>query len=142
MTLRGDQITSIKFSDIRPDKYHSDHPILHRIMEHISTGKDDLRDISLVVNVSPFADEALKAMRDIPIGRTITYGDLAQKLGRPGAARAVGSACAKNPIPIVIPCHRVVPARGGLGNYSAVGGSAVKRKLLRREGALNNIEKR
>jgi methylated-DNA-[protein]-cysteine S-methyltransferase len=61
-----------------------------------------------------------------------TYAWLARKAGRPRAARAVGNTMARNPIPILIPCHRVVPAAGGIGNYGL--GAAVKRALLKREG--------
>jgi methylated-DNA-[protein]-cysteine S-methyltransferase len=65
----------------------------------------------------------------------ITYAELARRAGSPGAARAVGSAMAANPLPVVIPCHRVVRSDGGAGDYSA-GGTAVKRRMLRTEGAL------
>jgi methylated-DNA-[protein]-cysteine S-methyltransferase len=68
------------------------------------------------------------ALRQIPYGETRTYGEIAQDLGAPQAARAVGSANHKNPIPLVIPCHRVVRTGGGLGGYG--GGLELKRKLL------------
>ena len=73
----------------------------------------------------------------IPKGETRTYGFLAKKIGRPGAARAVGSALAKNPFAPEIPCHRVVRSDGGLGGYSAPGGTAAKRLMLERESAGN-----
>ncbi|MCP4714808.1 MAG: methylated-DNA--[protein]-cysteine S-methyltransferase [Deltaproteobacteria bacterium] len=72
----------------------------------------------------------------IPYGCTKSYGWLARKAGRPGAARAVGTALGRNPFPVVVPCHRVVPAGGGLGGFSAPGGVALKKKLLQLEGAL------
>lgn len=71
----------------------------------------------------------------IPKGKTITYGELARRLGRPGAARAVGRALGANPFAPLVPCHRVVSA-SGLGGFSAKGGVAAKRRLLEREGAL------
>ncbi len=71
------------------------------------------------------------ALQRIPYGDTRTYGEIATSLGHPGAARAVGSANHKNPIPIVIPCHRVVRSGGGLGGYG--GGLELKRKLLNLE---------
>ena len=71
-----------------------------------------------------------KALKRVPAGQTITYGELAKRAGYPGAARAVGSAVACNPLPVVIPCHRVVPASGGIGKYSAKGGVRRKRELL------------
>ena len=69
----------------------------------------------------------------IPKGETRTYGDLAKRIGNPGAARAVGSALAKNPFAPEIPCHRVVRSDGGLGGYSAPGGIAAKRRILAKE---------
>ena len=89
-------------------------------------------DLSLVR--SDFRRSALAVLRDqIGPGQVVTYGGLAAKLGRPKAARAVGSACATNPVPIVVPCHRVVPGSGGVGSYG--GGPDVKRLLLAHEGA-------
>ena len=74
------------------------------------------------------------ALRRIPYGKTITYGRLAQEIGRPAASRAVGAANGANPIPIVIPCHRVVAGNGKLGGYS--GGLSIKQALLQLEGVL------
>jgi len=82
---------------------------------------------------TPFQQRVWQAMRAIPYGRTETYGELAARSG--GIARAVGTACGANPIPILIPCHRVV-ARGGLGGYSGDGGVDTKVALLRLEGVL------
>jgi methylated-DNA-[protein]-cysteine S-methyltransferase len=82
---------------------------------------------------SPFEQRVWTAMQAIPCGQTRTYGDLAHAVD--SAPRAVGRACGANPIPIVIPCHRVL-ARGGLGGYSGDGGLVTKRALLSLEGAL------
>ena len=82
--------------------------------------------------LSGFQEKALKILQKVPRGEVRTYGWLAQKAGRPKAARAVGNAMAQNPIPFLIPCHRVVPAAGGIGNYGL--GSRLKRELLQREG--------
>ena len=81
-----------------------------------------------------FQRQALLATYAIPYGQTSTYGDLAQQLGRPRAARAVGRAEATNPMPIVIPCHRVLGADGKLRGYG--GGLEVKKWLLQMEGAV------
>lgn len=81
-----------------------------------------------------FRGEALRACHGIPRGEVVTYAGLAARAGRPRAARAAGSAMALNPLPPVIPCHRVVRSDGGLGAYSA-GGPAVKRRMLTAEGA-------
>lgn len=72
--------------------------------------------------------EVMAAMADIPYGETRTYGEIAAELGT--AAVAVGQACARNPVPLVVPCHRVVGSDGGLGGYSAADGVATKRRLL------------
>jgi methylated-DNA-[protein]-cysteine S-methyltransferase len=79
-----------------------------------------------------FQKKVLLLERKIPYGRVSTYGRLAHKLGRPGAARAVGQALARNPFPLIIPCHRTIKSDGSLGGFS--GGIALKRWLLEREG--------
>lgn len=90
-------------------------------------------DLGLVA--APVRRAALEALqRDVGRGQTVTYGALAASIGRPRAARAVGSACARNPVPIVVPCHRVLPGSGGVGSYG--GGPERKRALLALEGAL------
>jgi methylated-DNA-[protein]-cysteine S-methyltransferase len=84
---------------------------------------------------APFRRAVLETLHDeVPHGETVTYGALAARSGRPRAFRAAATACARNPVPIVVPCHRVLPAGGGIGNYG--GGVARKRALLRLEGSL------
>jgi len=75
----------------------------------------------------------LTACREIKFGQTISYSELAKKVGRPAASRAVGNALAKNPLPLIIPCHRVVRSDGSLGSFSAPGGKKLKEKLLNHE---------
>jgi O-6-methylguanine DNA methyltransferase len=82
--------------------------------------------------LTAFQKRILRILQQVPRGKVQTYAWLARKAGRPRAARAVGNTMARNPIPILIPCHRVVPAAGGVGNYGL--GAAVKRTLLEREG--------
>jgi len=82
--------------------------------------------------VPPFHRKVLAAARRIPCGRTVTYGELARRAGSPRAARAAGQAMAHNPVPLIVPCHRVVAAGGGLGGFG--GGLALKRRLLALEG--------
>jgi methylated-DNA-[protein]-cysteine S-methyltransferase len=89
-------------------------------------------DLPLAPRGSPFETRVWAAMQRIPYGETRSYGDLAEAVA--SAPRAVGRACGTNPIPIVIPCHRVL-AKGGLGGYSGAGGLATKRHLLALEGA-------
>src|SRR5213594_92218 len=143
LEVLGDRIAAVRLARKAPaETAGSDHPYLARILEHIHTGKGDLRDIPLALEVAPFEREVLEFLRTIPAGETITYGEIARRLGRPGASRAVGTACARNPAVIVIPCHRVVPKSGGLGNYSSEGGPETKRRLLEREGASLPVEPR
>ncbi len=84
---------------------------------------------------SEFHQHVLRACAMIPYGETLTYGQLAELARRPGAARAVGTAMAGNPIPLIIPCHRVVAAGGRLGGYSSPGGTKTKERLLQLEPA-------
>ena len=83
---------------------------------------------------APFAQQVLGELARVPYGQTTTYGTLAAKVGAPRAARAVGTVMNRNPLPIVLPCHRVVGANGSLTGYA--GGLDVKERLLRLEGAL------
>lgn len=82
----------------------------------------------------PYHAETLKEVSKVSYGETASYGEIANRTGNPGAARAVGNANARNPIPIIIPCHRIIAANGGLGGY----GGRLDRKefLLRLEGAI------
>jgi methylated-DNA-[protein]-cysteine S-methyltransferase len=91
-------------------------------------------DIPVVLDyLTGFACQVLQACRKVRSGRTVTYGQLAARAGRPQAARAVGSALARNPIPLIIPCHRVMCANGQLGGFSAPGGIGLKERLLHHE---------
>ncbi|MBV8949835.1 MAG: methylated-DNA--[protein]-cysteine S-methyltransferase [Actinobacteria bacterium] len=85
---------------------------------------------------SPFRRTVLETLRrEVPWGETVTYGELAAMAGAPGAARAVGTAMARNPVPLVVPCHRVVASGGRIGGYGGgAHGVAMKRVLLEREG--------
>jgi methylated-DNA-[protein]-cysteine S-methyltransferase len=85
--------------------------------------------------MTAFQQEVLAAACQIPRGQVRTYSDLARQIGRPKAARAVGQALGSNPVPIVVPCHRVLAADGSLRGYSGGGGIATKARLLRLEGA-------
>ena len=84
---------------------------------------------------APFRRIVLETLHDtVARGEVVTYGRLAERSGNPKAFRAAATACARNPVPLVVPCHRVVPSSGGIGNYG--GGAARKRVLLELEGAL------
>lgn len=88
--------------------------------------------------LTPFERRVLSACRAIPRGEVRSYGELARQVGQPTASRAVGGVMARNPIPLLLPCHRVVQSGGGLGHYS-LGGPSVKVALLRLEGALQRL---
>jgi len=95
------------------------------------------RDFDLALDLrrlTPFQTAVLQVVRGIPAGTVWTYGQVARAVGKPQASRAVGQALARNPIPIVIPCHRVIASDGSLGGYG--GGLATKRWLLQLERAL------
>jgi len=83
--------------------------------------------------MTPFQEQVLRATASIPYGVISTYGEIAQKIGKPGAARAAGSAEAANPVPIVIPCHRVIGSDGKLHGYGGRGGIVTKAWLLKLE---------
>jgi len=96
---------------------------------------DDLRWVALDLgDVAPFSRRVYEATREIPPGDTSTYGEVAAAAGSPGAARAVGQALARNPVAIVVPCHRVLASGGRLGGFSADGGAGTKARLLALEG--------
>jgi len=82
---------------------------------------------------TPFQRKVWLACAKIPPGKTMTYGELARKVGCPGAARAVGSALGKNPFAPIVPCHRVLAANGKPGGYSGPGGIKTKLEMLRKE---------
>lgn len=100
--------------------------------------RGELRQFTTPIDWSvakPFQRQALELVCAVPYGQTSTYGAIAAQLGRPGAVRAVGQANATNPIPIIIPCHRILGADGKLHGYGARGGLETKAWLLRREGS-------
>lgn len=100
------------------------------IGEHV-----DFSDLPLDLGASgAFHDAVYRATRSVPWGGTATYGELARKIGSPDAARAVGNALARNPIAVIIPCHRILAAGGKIGGFSAYGGVSSKERLLGIEG--------
>jgi methylated-DNA-[protein]-cysteine S-methyltransferase len=98
--------------------------------------KQNLSAIALDMNGVPdFEQRVYAEARSIPPGETLTYGDIATRLGDVGLSRAVGQALGRNPFPIVVPCHRVLAAGGKSGGFSAPGGVETKRQMLEIEGA-------
>ena len=105
---------------------------LQALKEYFAGRQPDFSKLRLDPQGTPFQRQVWQALKAIPAGKTLSYAELAQKIGRPRAARAVGRACGANPIPILIPCHRVIAANGSLGGYSS--GLDRKRWLLWHEG--------
>lgn len=102
--------------------------------------RGEARDLSFITldmdGIPPIRQSIYAVLRSIPAGATLSYGEIATRLGDGSAARDVGEAMGKNPFPIIVPCHRVVAAGGRLGGFSAAGGVATKLRLLNIEGAL------
>jgi len=110
--------------------------VIEKIGKHLRGELQDFRDVPLDVGeVGAFVRQVYEAALRIPAGETSTYGELARAIGRPTEARAVGQALARNPIPIIIPCHRVLAAGGRFGGFSAHGARVTKARLLAIEGA-------
>ena len=108
-----------------------------RIGRLLSGEPDDLMSVPVDWSrVGAFDSSVLREARRIRPGETLTYGELAERVGEPGRARAVGQALGRNPWPIVVPCHRVTAASGRTGGFSAPGGVSTKLRLLEIEGAL------
>lgn len=112
----------------------SGHELYRSQLEEYFDGKRRVFELPLDLRGSAFQKDVWNVVADIPFGRTASYGQIAQLIGRPGASRAVGAANGQNPIPIVIPCHRVIGSDGSLTGYG--GGLPLKRQLLSLEGLL------
>src|SRR4051812_37774974 len=121
----GARVLRVRLDDVR------------RELDEYFEGRRREFDVPLDLRVAPFHEAVLHELARVPYGRTETYGSLAAKVGRPRAARAVGTVMNRNPIPIVLPCHRIVGANGSLTGYA--GGLHVKRALLELEGAALGI---
>ena len=110
--------------------------IIARLRKHLAGSAQDFRDVPLdLEGADPFAQQVYAAARKIPAGETRSYGEIANSIGQPAAAQEVGKALARNPIALIIPCHRVLAAGGKPGGFSAHGGLATKATLLALEGA-------
>jgi methylated-DNA-[protein]-cysteine S-methyltransferase len=106
-----------------------------QITDLLAGGKTDLGGIKVDPDGSNFERDVWRAARRIPCGEVRSYGDIAREIGAPGAAQAVGLALGRNPVPILVPCHRVLAADGRSGGFSAPGGVATKFRILEIEGA-------
>jgi methylated-DNA-[protein]-cysteine S-methyltransferase len=138
--ISGRAVRSLKLPGLRrgsaqPEKSRTpSFPPLARRLNHYFTGKTVSFHRVRVDKFPypPFTRRVLEACSRIPYGRTLSYGELAEKIGAPRAARAVGHALASNRVPVIVPCHRVIRSDGKIGRYS--GGAGWKRRLLAMEG--------
>jgi methylated-DNA-[protein]-cysteine S-methyltransferase len=124
-----------------PDAVETEPPpeveaVIARVHDLLAGARDDLADVRLDLEGQPAFNLRVYAIaRAIAPGEVSTYGEVARAMGEPGAARAVGKALGENPWPIVVPCHRVLAASGGMGGFSAPGGAETKARLLTLEKA-------
>lgn len=124
-----------------PDAEQTDPPpqvaaAIARIRAHVGGALDPMRDIEIDLDhASQFRRDVYDVARGVEPGATITYGEIARRLGNPHASREVGQAMGSNPVPLIVPCHRVLAADNKLGGFSAPGGIATKLRLLSIEGA-------
>jgi methylated-DNA-[protein]-cysteine S-methyltransferase len=110
--------------------------VIARLQAMLEGKRDPMLDVPLdMSDIPPFQQRVYAITRAIPPGRTLTYGEVAERAGDPGAARAVGQAMGHNPFAPVVPCHRVLAAHNGAGGFSADGGVATKLRLLQIERA-------
>ena len=129
----ADALTEIRFDakKVRTDA----SPVLEqaeRELKEYFAGERKVFSVPVCLKGTPFQMRVWNALRGIPYGETVSYGEVAHRIGNPRACRAVGMANHRNPIPIVIPCHRVIGADGGMTGYG--GGLEIKRRLLELEG--------
>ncbi|TAJ42572.1 MAG: methylated-DNA--[protein]-cysteine S-methyltransferase [Reyranella sp.] len=123
------------------DAVESDPPpgvgrAIERVLQLLKGEAADLADIPLDLEAAPeFHRKVYEVARTIPPGRTMTYGEIAKRLGVPHESREVGQALGRNPVAIIVPCHRVLGADGKMGGFSATGGVSTKRRMLEIEGA-------
>lgn len=128
--FRRNNLIKIEFSkpDIPVKKDEAPPSFKSEINDFFSKGIDGFKQEFELISGTEFDKKVWLALREIPYGETRTYKWLAEKVGRPGASRAVGQSLSRNPLPIVLPCHRIIESDGSLGGYSA--GVDIKRRLL------------
>jgi len=132
LTTDGEALTGLYFGEHPvPGERDDDHPVLRAAMAQLAeffAGKRQAFDVPLAPKGTEFQRRVWEQLRLIPYGTTISYGELARRVGNPAASRAVGLANGRNPIAIVVPCHRVIGANGSLTGFG--GGMDAKKTLL------------
>jgi methylated-DNA-[protein]-cysteine S-methyltransferase len=141
LIFSGKNLSGIDF--VRPDrimgKGKAPAPIRKELKDFFEHGIAEFTHKVVFTKGTDFEKKVWLTLKEIPFGETRTYKWLAEKLGKPNASRAVGQALSKNPLPIVLPCHRVIESDGSLGGYS--GGVDIKRRLLEIEYYLKQEKK-
>jgi methylated-DNA-[protein]-cysteine S-methyltransferase len=133
--LDGDRVVNHELPRAGSLERQREHEVIERIRAYFAGATVAFDDVELDLDwATPFQARVAAALRAIPYGETVTYGELAALAGHPNAQRAAGTFCAHNRFPLFVPCHRVVAA-DGLGSYGSLGLS-YKRRLLELEGAL------
>jgi len=142
LSATSEGLTSLRFgmAHLPPNEARTDESAIkhldateHALAEYFAGRRNSFNDLNLAPHGTFFQIGVWEALRSIPYGQTRTYGDIARNIAHPGAARAVGMANNRNPIAIIIPCHRVIGADGSLVGYAA--GLGIKGWLLHHEGA-------
>jgi len=140
LVSNGSSLTAIEFEHRQQGKPEGE-PFADQVLEQCArqldqyfSGQRRVFDLPLAAVGTDFQREVWGALRDIPYGTSCSYADIARVIGRPKAVRAVGTANGRNPLPVVVPCHRVVGKDGSLTGFA--GGLELKRQLLELEGAL------
>jgi len=135
LTWTAEGICGLRFQEELPDHEDKSAPVwvleaMRRLMSHLASHRQELGDIPLdLSDLTPFQRRVAEVLRGTRPGAVISYGEVALLAGRPGAARAVGQAVKANPVLILVPCHRVVAAKGP-GGWSAFGTPERKARLL------------
>jgi methylated-DNA-[protein]-cysteine S-methyltransferase len=129
----GDRLVHHELPRPRAPAGGDSHPLARRLQRYFQGERIDFADVELDLSwATPFQRAIAEALREIPYGESVTYGELAALAGHPHAQRAAGTFCARNRFPLIVPCHRVVAA-GGLGSFGSLG-TEYKRRLLALEG--------
>jgi len=130
LVFQGNSLCSLAFQKpdgiLRRDKLPS--VVLKELTEYFGKGRDPFSLKITFAKGTAFDQRVWLALREIPYGETRTYKWLAEKIGKPGGGRAVGQSLSRNPLPIILPCHRIIESDGSIGGYSA--GIDIKRRLL------------
>ncbi len=131
----GGRLKALNLTRAKPTAPRAGGPIMRELERYFAGEAVRFENLPLdLEGTTEFERRVYRATRSIPFGKVATYGQIAKDIGQPKATRAVGQALGRNPIAIVIPCHRVVASDGGLGGFT--GGLHWKKKLLRHEGVL------